>query len=129
MGVHISRSLLDRILAEAAASPDEICGLLLGTAAEIREVRAAANVHPAPARFFEVDPAILLAAIRAARDGGPAVIGHYHSHPSGGAEPSPRDAAAAPGDGALWLIVAGGKARLWRNVADRAFEPVPLARD
>ena len=129
MGVHISRSLLDPILAEAAASPDEICGLLLGTADEIREARAAVNVHPDPARFFEVDPAILFAAIRAARDGGPAVVGHYHSHPSGRAEPSPRDAAAAPGDGALWLIVAGGKARLWRNVADGAFEPVPLALD
>ena len=54
-----------------------------------------------------------VAAHRAARDAGPAVIGHYHSHPSGVAVPSATDAACAAPDGTLWLIVAGDVARLW----------------
>ena len=40
------------------------------------------------------------------------MIGHYHSHPNGSAEPSPRDLAAAE-PGRLWLIIGGGVARLW----------------
>ena len=73
-----------------------------------------ANVAADPARFFEIDPAALLAAHRAARSGGPQVIGHYHSHPNGRAEPSPRDAADAAPDGSIWLIAASGRLTAWR---------------
>ncbi len=105
------------MVAAAAASPDaEICGLLLGAADRIDAAQACANVAANPARTFEIDPAALFAAHRLARGGGLAVVGHYHSHPSGLAVPSPRDAEQAMGDGALWLILAGGAARLWRSV-------------
>ncbi|QUT04207.1 M67 family metallopeptidase [Sphingobium phenoxybenzoativorans] len=114
MIVRISRSLLDRIVALAGAEDAEICGLLLGKGAECTGIVPAANVAQDPAVHFEIDPAVLIAAHRAARGGGSAVIGHYHSHPSGAAEPSATDAAAARPDGALWLIVAGGGCRLWR---------------
>ncbi|HET8612552.1 MAG TPA: Mov34/MPN/PAD-1 family protein, partial [Sphingomonas sp.] len=119
MTVRISRGLLDRILAEAAADPErEVCGLLLGvprlsvraersrgTRYE-RAVRDASfdyarderviqvvptrNVAPDPALSFEVDPAALFTAIRAERGGGARLIGHYHSHPGGSPAPSPR---------------------------------------
>jgi proteasome lid subunit RPN8/RPN11 len=131
MTVRISRALLDRIFAEAGASPDrEICGLLFGAAAAIVEARAAVNVAADPSRRFEIDPAALFAAIRAERAGGPALVGHYHSHPTGVAEPSACDAAAAQDAGRLWLIVAGSRATLWRAVpkgsVQGAFEPVRL---
>ena len=87
--------------------------MLLGAAGRIDAVRPASNVAPDPSRHFELDPAVLIAAHRAARDAGPAVIGHYHSHPSGVAVPSATDAACAAPDGTLWLIVAGDVARLW----------------
>ena len=74
-----------------------------------------------PARTFEIDPVALFAAHRRARGGGPAVIGHYHSHPSGVPIPSPRDAAQAMGDGAVWVILGGGLARAWRSVEAGAF--------
>jgi proteasome lid subunit RPN8/RPN11 len=113
MPVTIPAALLDRVLAEAAASPaQEICGLLLGDAHRIDAIVPAANVAADPACWFEIDPAILFAALRAERAGGPRVIGHYHSHPNGSAVPSPRDAAAAE-PGKLWLIVGGGIARMW----------------
>lgn len=122
MAMELEISIADQgaILAAAAASTDEVCGLLLGQGTRVSRVQPCANVADAPARWFEIDPASLLAAHRAARQGGPAVIGHYHSHPSGAAEPSPRDAAAAVPDGAIWLIAAGGTLRAWRAVANGA---------
>jgi proteasome lid subunit RPN8/RPN11 len=131
MTVTISRSLLQRIVSEAGRSSDEVCGLLFGSGDGITGMRACRNVHPTPATHFELDPAALFAALRSARAGGPAIVGHYHSHPSGRAHPSPTDAAAAAADGALWLIVGGAEATAWRAVRDGAvhgrFDPVGLA--
>lgn len=130
MRVGITSSLLEQIMSLAAADSHEVCGLLLGGEGRIGDIRPAANVAPDPARHFELDPATLIAAHRAARSGGPSIIGHYHSHPSGHAEPSATDAAAAAPDGSLWLIVGKGAARLWiagpgEGGAVR-FAPVPL---
>ena len=127
MSVTISSELLAGLLAAADASPDaEICGLLLGTPDHVAEIEPCANVAPDPARAFEIDPRALFAAHRRARGGGHAVIGHYHSHPSGQPIPSPRDAAQAMGDGALWLILGGGTARAWRSVEPGRFREEPL---
>jgi proteasome lid subunit RPN8/RPN11 len=133
MGMTLEISIADRdaILAHAARSADEVCGLLLGEGRRVLCVEACANVAADPSRRFEIDPARLLAAHRAARSGGPRLIGHYHSHPSGDATPSPRDAADAAPDGSVWLLVAGGVLTGWRAVARGAlhgrFDPVPLA--
>lgn len=106
--------MLEQIVALAAADAREVCGLLLGTPDRIEAIIPAANVAADPTRHFELDPAALIAAHRAARSGGRAIIGHYHSHPSGVAAPSPTDAACATPDGSLWLIVGAGEATLWR---------------
>jgi proteasome lid subunit RPN8/RPN11 len=122
MSVTISSELLRRLVAEAAASPDaEICGLLFGAAERIDMAEACVNVAASPARAFEIDPVALFAAHRRARRGDVPVIGHYHSHPSGLPVPSQRDAAQAMGDGAVWLILGGGIAQVWRSVEVGAF--------
>lgn len=130
MTVRISRSLIDRIAALAGETADEVCGLLLGSTDHVQAIRPAANVAPDPSRHFEIDPAVLIAVHRETRRGAPAMIGHYHSHPSGIAEPSATDAACAAPDGALWIIVGGGQARCWRACADGAggvcFEEAPI---
>ena len=130
--LEISIALRNEIVAAAAASPGaEVCGLLLGGGSRVERVVACRNVAADPARRFEIDPAALLAAHRAARHGGPAVIGHYHSHPGGGATPSPRDAADAATDGSVWIIVAGDALTAWRAVRGGAlhgrFDPLRLA--
>jgi proteasome lid subunit RPN8/RPN11 len=117
MATAIASELLEEILGHAAAEVGtEVCGLLLGTGDRITAIRAAANVAAEPARAFELDPAVLIAAHRAARAGGDGILGHYHSHPGGDPAPSACDAAAAAA-GELWLVVAGEEARLWRAVA------------
>ena len=104
------------ILAQAQiALPGECCGLLLGSAGRIEIARPTANVAADPLRFFEIDPQALIAAHMAARGGGPDLLGYYHSHPAGPAEPSPRDVAAAGHDGRLWAIAGQGRIGWWRD--------------
>lgn len=113
-GFTIASDALNAILAAAKkAEEKECCGLLLGTANRIEQALQAANVHPAPARHFEIDPAALIAALRAEREGGAQVIGYFHSHPTGPAIPSATDTAMAAGDGRLWAIVGGDGAIGW----------------
>lgn len=125
MVVMIARQAMEEILAHAAASPDEeVCGLLLGTSAQIDRAVRAANVHTDRARHFEVDPSTLFAVIRNERAEGPKMVGHYHSHPSGTVAPSAQDAADAE-PGRLWLIVAGAAAGLWLSTGT-GFEAVDM---
>ena len=131
MTVTIASDLIGQILAQAAATPDvEVCGLLFGTPGAITEVQPCTNAAADPSRWFEIDPATLLAAHRAARAVRARIVGHYHSHPSGVTIPSPHDAAAAVPDGALWLIAAGDELAGWRAVEGGAvegrFDPVEL---
>lgn len=116
MAVEIATAVLDAIIAEAALSDREICGLLFGRAMRIDARMPCVNVAADVYRAFEIDPSQLLQAHRSARAGGPAIIGHYHSHPIGPPSPSARDAQSAAPDGMLWLIAARSGAGLYRAV-------------
>ena len=122
----------------AAAYPLECCGLLLGEGERIAAAQPAANVHPTPHTHFEINPAALIAAHRAARAGGPQVVGYYHSHPLGPPDPSATDQAEAAGDGRVWAIIGAGtgagtgagngagEIRFWRDTAS-GFERLSCA--
>jgi proteasome lid subunit RPN8/RPN11 len=126
MQVEVTRTALAAMRAHAAAAlPLEACGILLGGGARITEARAVANIHPAPATHFEIDPQALIDAHRAARAGGPAVIGYYHSHPHGPAAPSATDRASAAGDGGVWAIIAGEDVAFWRD-GEQGFVALPF---
>nr|WP_295638176.1 M67 family metallopeptidase [Novosphingobium sp.] len=112
----VTRSVLAALIeAAAGAAPKEACGLLLGAGGTIDEARPCANLAADPQRFFELDPAALIAAHRAERSGGAILLGYYHSHPSGLAQPSAEDQRQASGDGKVWAIVAGREVRFWRD--------------
>ena len=114
-------------MALAAAEPvREVCGLLLGDRTSIADIAVAANVAADPARTFEVDPAVQFAAIRAARAGGAAVLGCYHSHPLGSTVPSDCDRAMIGRIGELWLITDGVSVRVWRANTLTSFAEVEL---
>ncbi len=122
--ITIAAGLYDKLLAEARhAHPAECCGLLLGTGDAIASILPAANVAADPLRHFEIDPATLLGAHRAARADGPAVIGYYHSHPQGPARPSATDREHSTGDLRIWAIVAAGQVAFWRDTV-KGFESV-----
>jgi proteasome lid subunit RPN8/RPN11 len=116
----IAADVLAALLADARSDPaHERCGLLLGSGSVAVGFAPAANVAADPARHFEIDPAVLIAAHREARGGGAAVIGCYHSHPQGCAEPSATDAAMAASDGGYWLIVTGDDVQAWQTQPGR----------
>lgn len=111
MKIALPADLRAGILAAArAAHPGECCGLLLGLwdqdRAHVTALHPARNLAIDPDRF-DLDPADHIAAQKAARATGHAVIGCYHSHPHGRAEPSASDLAGAAQDNFLWLIAAG----------------------
>ena len=110
MNLILPEALEAAILAEAkAAYPRECCGLIEGVAET--DGFAATALHPArnlaraPDRF-EIDPADHIAAAKAARSRGHAIIGCYHSHPNGKSAPSVHDRAQAGEEEFLWLIAA-----------------------
>ena len=127
---------------EAAAEkayPEEACGLLVGrcepgVGVRVSAVEASANVaEPPRARRFEVDPKLRLRLERALRDGPEAIVGVYHSHPDGSAEPSETDIAMIFEPAMVWLITAvdagrAGATTAWRPMEDgSAFLPLGLA--
>ena len=88
------------------------------------------NVAPDPAIHFEIDPMILIAAEKAAREPGAAIIGYFQSHPNGLAQPSATDATMAAADGRYWVILTTETVTVWRAVVNGMlhcrFDPVPL---
>ena len=127
MELRVSRSALAALAAHAAAAaPDECCGLLLGPADRVTIAQSTANVAPGPRRQFEIDPQALVEAHRAARAGGPQVLGYYHSHPGGAATPSATDQALASGDGRVWAIVGADGVEFWLDGA-QGFTPLSYA--
>jgi proteasome lid subunit RPN8/RPN11 len=118
VSIHIRADVLSAVGAQARReSPNECCGLLIGTADLIDQALPAANLLASPSRY-QLDPRIHLEANRQLRGTPRAVIGSYHSHPRSAAIPSPRDIAEAHYPEFVWLIVSLDTAdptyRAWR---------------
>ena len=124
MTLTVTTGLMHSLIEEAgAAFPCECCGMLVGEDENITACIPARNVHSQSKTHFEIEPQALIDAHRAAREGGAAVVGYYHSHPSGPPEPSATDRASASGDGRVWAIVGEGEVRFWRDTKT-GFEPL-----
>jgi proteasome lid subunit RPN8/RPN11 len=106
----IARDALRQVTnAAEAAYPGECCGLLVGRVhpngtVEAVRAHAAANLGKQPNRF-EIDPRLWVDLARALGKGPLKVVGLYHSHPDGPAQPSSVDLEAAWGEELVWLIV------------------------
>jgi proteasome lid subunit RPN8/RPN11 len=127
----IAPDLIEAMLQAArAAGPEECCGLLVGKDNRVTRLVPAANIHDTPRRFFTLDPAIQFATLRELRIAGDKeqVIGHYHSHPDGPAEPSPRDLAEAHDAEAVWIVIDPRKGELgaFRPRLGEAFDRVTI---
>jgi proteasome lid subunit RPN8/RPN11 len=107
----------EALLADCVARyPEEACGLLIGrrddAAVVVTGVAPSPNRSPMPRTSFEIDAKLRLDLARALRGGPTGVVGLYHSHPDGGAEPSATDRDRAWEPDLVWLIVALERGRV-----------------
>lgn len=95
------------VRAAEAAFPRECCGLLIGsTGGEtiVDEIVPTENQAAEASRFL-IDPQTQFDWLRRLRGSGRSIVGHYHSHPNGRAQPSDYDAEMASEPGQVWLII------------------------
>jgi proteasome lid subunit RPN8/RPN11 len=100
------------------------------------EAIPASNGAADPTRRYEISPVDYFAQIRRCRRINEAqsdrfaVVGAYHSHPRGGPEPSPTDAASAFRDFVFVIVGLGGTAGGMQIAAytldDESLTPLPL---
>ncbi|MCR6632570.1 MAG: M67 family metallopeptidase [Magnetospirillum sp.] len=139
MILQIDAQLLKQAVdAAEAAFPAEACGLIVGRGkgqlVRVTRVVPAANLLAATGDRFELDPAARLKLEKELREAGgkDRIVGHYHSHTDGTAEPSATDRAMAFEPDLAWVIVGvlDGQAVLTQahrlDAKRGAFRPVPL---
>ena len=122
----------------AAPSPDAQARLIealpaplgvLGRNGTILFVNATWRRLAAAEDAFEIDTALQLTLQRRLRGTAEAVVGVWHSHPTGAPTPSARDAEGAWETGLAWLITSGEETAAWRALGDGAgFAPATLCR-
>ncbi len=127
----LSAALRDQLSAAArVAFPAECCGLLEGVwngqGVMVTAFHPSANLSPAPETAFEIDPALHFCLLRGLRGTGRAVVGCYHSHPTGKALPSPRDRANGCEEDFVWVIITTGVNNTLAAFQGPRFQPLAI---
>ncbi len=90
----------------ASSYPLEACGLIIGWDDDVAtNIVTSPNMAEHPAKNFEIDPALILQHQKNSRLGHDRILGHYHSHPDGQAQPSVDDQAKNYDDELIWVVV------------------------
>jgi len=94
----------------AVSYPKEACGLLIGrhdvkNQFHVTQVVPSPNLSHQPEKAFEIDPALIIHHQKNCRGGALKIIGHYHSHPNGAAEPSSHDQDQNYDEALIWVII------------------------
>jgi|OpeIllAssembly_1097287.scaffolds.fasta_scaffold725293_1 proteasome lid subunit RPN8/RPN11 len=101
----MSRVFRDMMIAHALEEvPNECCGLLLGSDGVVERVVAVKSDPPAPDRYY-MDPVRQVEVFEEMQKHGQSLIGIYHSHPRGPAEPSGADVQMAYHRGVAYVII------------------------
>ncbi len=96
--VHISSNDISEIVRHCVGeTPNEACGLLIGSGDTIHFVRSARSQRPSPYEFT-MEPKDILTIDQEAETKGLEIVGLYHSHTMTDAYPSQTDIAACPDD-------------------------------
>ncbi|WP_373475740.1 Mov34/MPN/PAD-1 family protein [Sphingorhabdus sp.] len=131
MPLRISRKHVSDLLRWAEdAGNKECCGLLMGRNNYVSEVELCENVAVHPETHFEIGAAVLLSRHKLAREDGSPILGYFHSHPNGLAQPSSADLENAAADDRFWVIIAGANVTAWQPKAKGQrvveFESIPI---
>ena len=107
--LRVTREVYDAAVDHAREGlPAEVCGVLggdRGATSHARTLYRAENAAADPRTEYRIDPAEQLALMEEVEAAGQEVVGFYHSHPRGPAEPSPTDRRRATWADRSYLIV------------------------
>ncbi|THF83874.1 Mov34/MPN/PAD-1 family protein [Cohnella fermenti] len=112
--------------------PYESCGAMIGSrsggAVKVTGFLLVRNIAPDPRVSFRFDPDGWLAACARMQKNQRDIVGVWHSHPSGPALPSVRDAEGWDGHGTYWIVgLEAGRAELRAFVREgAAWLPLPI---
>jgi proteasome lid subunit RPN8/RPN11 len=104
--IQIRTDVLEALIDHARQDPRiECCGFLAGRAGTIAGAYPAENVATNPATNYEVATKEIVHLTRAIREAGLEMLGIYHSHPNGKAEPSITDIATVGYPDVAYFII------------------------
>jgi proteasome lid subunit RPN8/RPN11 len=95
--------LAEIVACARAGYPEEVCGIIAGTAEVARILYRGRNISPTPNVAYELDHETLARQIDF-EDAGLTLVAIYHSHPHGPETPSPTDIAQAFYPDSVYLI-------------------------
>jgi len=102
----LPRNIVNGILTLAQSKTEqEVCGLISQDASQKMRLIPIANIATEPKKFFEMDPASTINAIKSIRESDSELFAIFHSHPHSPAYPSKTDIEQAGYPEALYLIV------------------------
>lgn len=117
-------------------SPEEACALLIGVPFgddeyQVTSVALSKNIAADQSRFFEIDPGLRIKLEKELRNERETIIGVFHSHPNGPAEPSKHDERMIIERHLVWLIAAVNDSKITQLNAfvpreKYGFSPIPL---
>lgn len=91
MALIIRKSDFQRIIDHCTTGlPHEACGILAGQENRVEKIYCMTNAKPGPA-YYEMDAEEQFRVMKDIRESGNAMVGMFHSHPSGQAWPSSID--------------------------------------
>ena len=109
-------------------APEEVVGVLAGRRGDdvstVEQALRARNAADAPRSRYEIAPDEQLALLEQIEASGSDVVGFYHSHPRGPAEPSDVDAGRAAWPGHSYLIVSLAGEPTGDRTAEPGDEPI-----
>lgn len=135
----IKPALLAEIEAAATKSyPEESCGLVIGhgnndDGVVVTGVQISPNLSEHDRNSsFEIDPQLRFDVMRKLHGGPERIVGHFHSHPNGPAQPSTRDSDQVWEPDLVWIITSISNSRLGQtnaylfDDATQAFRPLDI---
>lgn len=104
--IKIPRTIVNKLLTLAQSDTEnETCGLIGARDNVATQVYPIKNTALEKKHFFEMDPAMQIAAIKKMREQGEDLFAIFHSHPDTPAMPSKTDIEQAAYPDALYLII------------------------
>lgn len=135
----INPALFAEIEAAAVeAFPEESCGLVIGhgnidDGIVVTEIEVSSNQSDGDKKTsFEIDPQLRFNVMRKLNDSPKRIVGHFHSHPNGPAQPSARDNEQAWEPELIWMITSIEHGKVGQTAAfsfdeiEKQFHPLEI---